>query len=67
MYELKLMFDDVFFERDEFIVVLKMVGKDFDVLLELIFLRCRDFIYYFEEKYQRYIFISDCIIQSLKI
>lgn len=45
MYELKLMFDDVFFERDEFIVVLKMVGKDFDVLLELIFLRCRDFIY----------------------
>lgn len=43
MYELRFMFDDIFFERDELVVVLKFVGKDFDVL-ELIFLKRKDFI-----------------------
>lgn len=50
MYEFKVMFDDVFFERDEFMVVLRIVGKDFD-LIELVILKWRDFICYLEDKY----------------
>ena len=65
MHELKSMFDDALLERDELIVALKTVGKDFDAP-QLISPRRRDSIHQLEEKYQRYISTSDRTIQSLK-
>lgn len=65
MHELKSMFDDALLERDELIVALKTVGKDFDTA-EWIAPKRRDSIRQLEEKYQRYISTSDRTIQSLK-
>ena len=65
MHELKSMFDDALLERDELIVALKTVGKDFDTA-EWISPKRRDSIRQLEEKYQRYISTSDRTIQSLK-